>query len=815
MLLASGGAIAQTVIGVTVSTSVPGPNFYVDGQLYSSSNQFFWPIGSKHILQFPFTVNALGQTLAYQAGNGDTVQWAFSGWTDNLGLLATSPSPVQTITVEPGLTSIIGTVSVVLELTITFPAGTGSGTTNGICSGAPNAPTPGAAGWGLIYVNGGCYSDSVSLYVPAGQLTLNAFPFPGYGFVGFTYGGNPPNPALSQINMTTPLAITVLFAPAKRVSFVTTPPGLNLIVDQTTINTNPNGTPGLQQTTGYSTPTCPLGSATLPPFTTTYTGQVLCMGEYDFLPGSTHRIGAPPTQQDQQGNYWVFTQFSDGLGQNGVYVTDDNTNYADTVTGQFIPGMQSAIITVPAGLKILIDGSSSWPGYNFIWGQGTSHTLSAPATQVDSSGRMWQFASWSNGGAASQTVTVPTSGSAFSVTATYTLLGEVQVTSTPSGLTLSVGGSNCTTPCSVSQVSGSTLRVTAPAIVPMNSTSRLNFGSWSNGGGSSQTLQVTLTQGVQTFNATYLTEYALSVVSSPAGNATVTTTPASPDGFYPSGTPISVTPAPATGYKFTGWGGDLTGTVTPGLLTMNQPHSLIVFVSATPAISPAGIINAAGPTPDGSVAPGSIISIYGQNLASTTAVGPTNPLPQTIGGVTVTVNNILMPLIFVSAGQINAQVPVELTPGNYTLTVQTLGQQPVSGTFVVSRNAPGIFTMPNTQNIPIGAALHQDGTLITVSSPARRNEIVSFYGTGLGPLEQAIVDGFPAAMTPLNPATDTVTIDAGGMTVPATWAGAAPTLVGTDIVQLEIVNGIPSATTIDVVVNVNGKASTTVKLPVE
>jgi uncharacterized protein (TIGR03437 family) len=813
MLLASSGVHAQSVIGVSVSLTQAGPNFYVDGQVYSGSQTFFWPVGSKHILQFPFSVDGLGNVLPYQAGNGDSVQWSFGGWKDNLGLLSPSGAPVQTITAEPGLTSIIGQITTLLQLTITFPPGTGSGGSNTNCTGAPGIPSStSAVGWGLIYVNGACYSDSTVIFVPAGQQTLNAFPFPGFAFVGFSSGGNPPSAALSTFNQITPLQITVLFTQAKRVSFRTNPLGLQVTVDQTVINTPATASSTVLQTNTTS-PSCTPNYNALPP-NPTYNGQILCLGSYDFLPQSSHRIGAPATQQDMSGLWWVFTQFDDGLGQNGIYVADDNLNYPDTVTGEFIPGMQSAIVTVPAGLKIAVDGTTAWPGYNFVWGQGTSHTLSAPATQVDSSGRTWQFASWSNGGAASQTVTVPTSGQAFSVTAVYTLLGQVQVTSSPAGLTFSVNGSNCTTPCAVNQTSGTQLQVIAPASVPVTSNSRLDFTSWSTGG-STPTLSVTLSQGVQVFTAAYQTSYLLSVASNPANDATVKTTPASPDGYFPAGTQVSLTPAAATGFKFVGWGGDLSGTLTPGILTMNAPHSVLVYLNAAPAISPAGIINAAGPTPDGSVAPGSIISIYGQNLASTTAIGPTDPLPQTIGNVTISVNNILMPLIFVSAGQINAQVPVELAPGAYTLTVQSLGQAPVSGTFTVSRNAPGIFTQPNAQNIPLGAALHQDGSLITMSSPARRKEIVSFYGTGIGPLDQPVIDGFPAPLTPLMPAADTVTITAGGVTVPATWAGAAPTLVGTDIVQLQIVDAIPSATTIDVVVTVNGKPSATVQLPVQ
>src|ERR1700731_3555743 len=110
MLLASGGIFAPTV-GVTVGLTEVGPVFYVDGQQYSNSQVFLWPVGSKHIVQFPFSVNALGATLGYQAGTGDTAQWSFGGWADNLGLLIPAGAPVQTITVFSGLTSLIGTVT--------------------------------------------------------------------------------------------------------------------------------------------------------------------------------------------------------------------------------------------------------------------------------------------------------------------------------------------------------------------------------------------------------------------------------------------------------------------------------------------------------------------------------------------------------------------------------------------------------------------------------------------------------------------------------------------------------------------------------
>jgi uncharacterized protein (TIGR03437 family) len=70
-------------------------------------------------------------------------------------------------------------------------------------------------------------------------------------------------------------------------------------------------------------------------------------------------------------------------------------------------------------------------------------------------------------------------------------------------------------------------------------------------------------------------------------------------------------------------------------------------------------------------------------------------------------------------------------------------------------------------------------------------------------------------MSPLIPTTDAVTVNAGSVSLPATWAGAAPGLAGIDIVQFQIVSSLPSATNLSLVVNVGGKPSSTIQLPVQ
>src|SRR5438876_5231575 len=88
-------------------------------------------------------------------------------------------------------------------------------------------------------------------------------------------------------------------------------------------------------------------------------------------------------------------------------------------------------------------------------------------------------------------------------------------------------------------------------------------------------------------------------------------------------------------------------------------------------ISPNGIVNGASLQPP--VAPGSVISILGTNLAASTAGSSSVPLPTTIVGTSVLVNGTPAPLFFVSPSQINAQLPYEIQPGPATLVVTVNG----------------------------------------------------------------------------------------------------------------------------------------------
>jgi hypothetical protein len=103
------------------------------------------------------------------------------------------------------------------------------------------------------------------------------------------------------------------------------------------------------------------------------------------------------------------------------------------------------------------------------------------------------------------------------------------------------------------------------------------------------------------------------------------------------------------GFKFHDWEGDVAGTARPVTLNMNTPHFVRAILEKTPALREGAVKNAAGDTPVKAVAAGSIVSIYGANLAGEFKVGPANPLTQTLSDVTVRINGRLLPLLFVLA----------------------------------------------------------------------------------------------------------------------------------------------------------------------
>jgi len=230
----------------------------------------------------------------------------------------------------------------------------------------------------------------------------------------------------------------------------------------------------------------------------------------------------------------------------------------------------------------------------------------------------------------------------------------------------------------------------------------------------------------------------------------------------------------------------LKATVTPGAN------------SAAPVLPAAGVLNAGDNTPN--FAPGTILSLYGTNLAQDTQSGSL-PLPTTLLGTSVEVQvngrAYAAPLFFVSAGQINAQLPYEATGNGVQIRVKTAAGASGWVSINVAARAPRVLTVNMAGN---GAPIlqhHADYKLVSADYPAMAGEIVTLYLVGLGATSPVTVSGAAAGDgspgKPLNTVAD-VSVKVGNETAEVFFAGLTPYLVGLYQVDFRVPPGAVAGT---------------------
>ena len=240
-----------------------------------------------------------------------------------------------------------------------------------------------------------------------------------------------------------PSNIAPVFVKAKRVRIRSNPLGLGLLVDHQPIQ------PGPVFTASYSgDPYCPVSLRPAARSASPVGYTPLCVGDFDFIPGSTHLLAAPLCKSDSLGKTWVFAGFSNGLGQNSIYTANFDTSTTDTFFANFTATVPTEVVTSPPGLTVNVDGQNHSKGASMLWAEGQTHHLIAPPDpdrrdrtsleirelvqrrhrrpDLHGSRRPDRACTWW------RIISRP---------------GKLQVTSVPSGLPFMVDGAACTTPC--------------------------------------------------------------------------------------------------------------------------------------------------------------------------------------------------------------------------------------------------------------------------------------------------------------------------------------------------------------------------------
>jgi uncharacterized protein (TIGR03437 family) len=232
----------------------------------------------------------------------------------------------------------------------------------------------------------------------------------------------------------------------------------------------------------------------------------------------------------------------------------------------------------------------------------------------------------------------------------------------------------------------------------------------------------------------------------------------------------------------------------------------------TAAVYPGGVVHAASFAPNGALAPGSIISVFGANLASSPAGASSLPLPKTLAGASLQVGGYDVPLFYSSGGQINAQLPFELPVNTRPqLIVKGADFVTVPETITVAAARPGIFTTTQDGKGQ-GVIVDVNNRLVDASNPAQAGDIVVVYCTGLGATNPAVRSGEAAPASPLANVATPVQVTIGGQPATVQFAGLTPNFVGLYQVNVQIPGGVTLGSSVPLVISQDGVPSNTVTL---
>jgi uncharacterized protein (TIGR03437 family) len=215
----------------------------------------------------------------------------------------------------------------------------------------------------------------------------------------------------------------------------------------------------------------------------------------------------------------------------------------------------------------------------------------------------------------------------------------------------------------------------------------------------------------------------------------------------------------------------------------------------TPVIVPGQVLNAASLI--GALAPGSLASVYGLNLAAAEQiVSGVDQFPFSVAGVHVTVDGVSAPLLYVSPGQINFQIPWETMPGlAVQLKVIRDGIESNVELLTVEATAPSLFLSEFVNGV---AWVTGDGCPWTECS-VQPGASYQLWANGFGPKDSVLYDGVPAPLSGSLPALDVpggptaCQLTVGGQVAVVLYCGAAP---GEIIDQLNFIypDGVISTT---------------------
>jgi uncharacterized protein (TIGR03437 family) len=219
-----------------------------------------------------------------------------------------------------------------------------------------------------------------------------------------------------------------------------------------------------------------------------------------------------------------------------------------------------------------------------------------------------------------------------------------------------------------------------------------------------------------------------------------------------------------------------------------------------------------------------IVSAFGTELSTATAVAASLPLPKTLAGTTVTIRDVAgneqqAPLFFVSPSQVNFQIPPGTATGPIAATI-TNGVGAVStGSERVFAVAPSVFTAnSNGRGVPAAFAVRVRNNVQTQLPVARFDNATNQFEPAeidLGPEGDQVVLVLHGTGIRRRTTLSAVRVAIGGTESQTIYAAEAPGFVGLDQVNAIIPRSLIGRDGVDVVLSVDGGTANTVRIKIK
>ncbi len=241
--------------------------------------------------------------------------------------------------------------------------------------------------------------------------------------------------------------------------------------------------------------------------------------------------------------------------------------------------------------------------------------------------------------------------------------------------------------------------------------------------------------------------------------------------------------------------------------------------SQPPVIGTGAIVNAASFAAQAPLAPGSLITLFGTNLAQGQGTATNVPLPFKLGGSSLSLAGMSAPLLFANDGQVNAIVP-------YGIAVNTPQQVVVSSSSTISvpqsvilaAAAPGIFTVNASgqgQGIIVGVDANGNQPIADAANPVKAGQPIVIYCTGLGEVNPAVPTGTAAPLTQISKTIEPISVTVGGIAADVLFSGLTPGFVGLYQVNATVPTGVAPGSQVPVTLTGAGQKSMPVTIAVE